>query len=312
MAFPHPSAVGNYGQFSATRVRGRLGGRQLLSECMQKSDECCAAAPGIKSVVSELDIFISSAVIALDRMNKLKNNAFVGHTGDFDNAINLAGSEVLESRKIDNTEPRKICFVYPEVTARSCWVHGLLISSMRKWRNCAFLLPVRRSHLQVQADFQFAVEDLEVFAQDNFSRCSRHVVSVVALLGLSIVFSVVMIPAPTSTPDDCLSSTSMRTDVLSIRGSSTCEVSLDICVCTDAAFNDDLMNVRCFYSFLPSCFPRVLYCGRSSWCSPIPCVVMDRRCGVSLPGSVLRDGYTHVMGLDVAASHWPAVEAATT
>ena len=156
------------------------------------------------------------------------------------------------------------------------------------------------------------MEDLEVFAQDNFSRCSRHVVSVVALLGLSIVFSVVMIPAPTSTPDDCLSSTSMRTDVLSIRGSSTCEVSLDICVCTDAAFNDDLMDDRCFYSFLPSCFPRVLYCGRSSWCSPIPCVVMDRRCGVSLPGSVLRDGYTHVMGLDVAASHWPAVEAATT
>ena len=141
--FPHPSAVGNYGQFSAARVRGRLGGRQHLSECTQKSDECCAAAPGIKSVVSELDIFISSAVIALDRMNKLKNNAFVGHTGHFDNAINLAGSEVLENRKIDNTEPRKICFVYPEVTARSCWVHGLLKSSMRKWRDCAVLHPVQ-------------------------------------------------------------------------------------------------------------------------------------------------------------------------
>ena len=105
-------AIRSSGQFSAARVRGRLGGRQHLSECMQKSDACCAAAPGIKSVVSELDIFISPAVIALDCMNKLKNNAFVGHTGDFDNAINLAGSEVLESRKIDNTEPRKICFVH--------------------------------------------------------------------------------------------------------------------------------------------------------------------------------------------------------
>ena len=77
--FPHPSAVGNYGQFSAARVRGRLGGRQHLSECTQKSDECYAAAPGIKSVVSELDIFVSSAGIALDRMNRLKNKAFVGH-----------------------------------------------------------------------------------------------------------------------------------------------------------------------------------------------------------------------------------------
>ena len=44
----------------------------------------------------------------------------------------------------------------------------------------------------------------------------------------------------------------------------------------------------------------VLYCGRSSWCSSIPCVVMDRRCGVSLRGSALRDAYTHVLGLRFA------------
>ena len=64
--------------------------------------------------------------------------------------------------------------------------------------------------------------------------------------------------------------------------------------------------------FLAQLLPTSSVLWRSSWCSPIPCVVMDRRCGVSLPGSVLRDGYTHVMSLDVAASHWPAVEAATT
>ena len=131
--------------FSSPFCSGKLWpGSADGSECTQKSDECCAAAPGIKSVESELDIFISSAGIALDRLNKMKNKAFVGHTGHFDNAINLAGSEVLESRKNDNTELRKICFVYPEVTARSCWVHGLLKSSMRKWRNCAVLHPVRR------------------------------------------------------------------------------------------------------------------------------------------------------------------------
>ena len=38
-----------------------------------------------------------------------------------------------------------------------------------------------------------------------------------------------------------------------------------------------------------------LYCGRSSWCSPIPCVVVDTRCGVLLPGSALREGNTHVL-----------------
>ena len=52
--------------------------------------------------------------------------------------------------------------------------------------------------------FQFAAEDLKVFAQDNFSRCLRSfswiemLVSEVALLGLSIVFSVVAMTAPMS------------------------------------------------------------------------------------------------------------------
>ena len=130
--FPHPSAVANYGQFSAARVRGRLGGRQHLSQCTQKSDECCATAPGIKSVVSELDIFVSSAGIALDRMNKLKNNAFVGYTGHFDNAINLAGSEGLEGMKIEDLTRLRRMFRLPRrprcdrvgLQERCCGVHG--------------------------------------------------------------------------------------------------------------------------------------------------------------------------------------------
>ena len=35
-------------------------------------------------------------------------------------------------------------------------------------------LPIPAPGTQAQGDFQFAVEDLKVFAQDNFSRCSRH------------------------------------------------------------------------------------------------------------------------------------------
>ena len=135
--FSHPSAVGNYCQFSAARVRGRLGGRQHLSECTQKSDECCAMAPGIKSVVSELDIFISSAGIALDHMNKLKNNAFVGYTGHFDNAINLVGSEGLEGMKIDDFTRLRRMFLLPRrprcdrvgLQERCCGAQG-------RWKNC--------------------------------------------------------------------------------------------------------------------------------------------------------------------------------
>ena len=78
----------NYSQISAARVHGPPGGRQHLSVSTQKRsavdsaipqhrpfDERCAAAPGIESLVSEIDIFISSAgnfdITTLVRMKKL-------------------------------------------------------------------------------------------------------------------------------------------------------------------------------------------------------------------------------------------------
>ena len=116
--FPHPSAVGNYGQFSAARVRGRPGGSQHLSECTQKSDECCAAAPGIVSVVSELDIFISSAgnfnIMTLVRTKKLKRTAFVGNTSHFENRIDLVAQKAWRAGKSTNTAPRKIFLSTPK------------------------------------------------------------------------------------------------------------------------------------------------------------------------------------------------------
>ena len=57
----------------------------------------------IETVLLEINILVSSTgnfkIIALDRMNKLKNNAFVGNTGHFDNEINLVGSEGLEGHE---------------------------------------------------------------------------------------------------------------------------------------------------------------------------------------------------------------------
>ena len=43
-------------------------------------------------------------------MNKLKNNAFVGNTGHFDNEINLAGSECLDGMLVDDFCFRRVSF----------------------------------------------------------------------------------------------------------------------------------------------------------------------------------------------------------
>ena len=115
--FPHPSAVGSCGQFSAARVCGWLGGRQHLYECV-------------------LCLSSTSAGIALDRMNKLKNNAFVGYTGHFDNAINLADSEGLEGLKIDDFTRLRRMFRLPRrpwcdrvgLQERFCCAHS-------RWKN---------------------------------------------------------------------------------------------------------------------------------------------------------------------------------
>ena len=65
----------------------------------------------IETVTSEFDISVSSTnnfnIIALDHMNKLKNTAFVGNTGHFDNEINLSGSKGLDGMKVDDIELQK-------------------------------------------------------------------------------------------------------------------------------------------------------------------------------------------------------------
>ena len=61
-------------------------------------------------------------IITLDHMKKLKNNAFVGNTGHFDNEIDLAGSEGLECMKSTTTSLRRsFSRRFPQVARQ--WIH---------------------------------------------------------------------------------------------------------------------------------------------------------------------------------------------
>ena len=62
----------------------------------------CKVTVAIDTVTSEIDSFISSFI--LDNIKKLKNSAFVGNTGHFDNEIDFAVSEGFGDMKLDNIE----------------------------------------------------------------------------------------------------------------------------------------------------------------------------------------------------------------
>ena len=60
-----------------------------------EGDRFCTLKAAIETVMSEIDIFVSSTghVNHLDPMKRLKNNAFVANTGHFDNEFEFASSE---------------------------------------------------------------------------------------------------------------------------------------------------------------------------------------------------------------------------
>ena len=96
----------------------------------------------VETTVSEIDIFVSpTSIITLDHMDKLKNNTLVGNTkvGHFDNEIDLAGSEGVESTKVGSIVLQKIVSHYPFATGCSCRLQArqnfVPKSSMRKWRH---------------------------------------------------------------------------------------------------------------------------------------------------------------------------------
>ena len=57
-------------------------------------------------VMSDIDIIVSSTgnfnFNTVDHVREMRNNAFVGNTGQVDNEFDLGGSEGLEGMKVDN------------------------------------------------------------------------------------------------------------------------------------------------------------------------------------------------------------------
>merc|ERR1712217_418309 len=108
-------------------MRG-AGARVLISEC----DPICALQAcmegfqvvTLESVVGEIDIFTTTTgnfkIITLEHMQKMKNNAIVGHIGHFDNEIQMDRLEGFPGIKIENIKPQVDRFVFPDG-------HGVII-----------------------------------------------------------------------------------------------------------------------------------------------------------------------------------------
>merc|ERR1711916_336977 len=108
---------GDVGKGCAFALRGS-GARVFIAEC----DPICALqacmegfqVAAIESVVSEIDIFVSSTgnfnIITLDHMSKMRDNAIVGNIGHFDNEIDMEG--LMKATKRINIKPQVDKFVY--------------------------------------------------------------------------------------------------------------------------------------------------------------------------------------------------------
>ena len=180
-----------------------------------------------ESVVSELDIFISSAgnfnIMTLVRTEKLKRTACVGNTSHFENESTWLLRSLGEQ---ENRQHRA-----SEDLFRPPRSHGAIVLGSRfaerfdeKDGEIAHSCTRYGAHVptQAQADFSVCSGGLEEgfrpkqffpLFETSFS-WFEMLVSEVALLGLSVVFSVVAMTAPTSAlsiaPTINLSSTSIR------------------------------------------------------------------------------------------------------
>jgi len=115
------AGYGDVGKGCAFAMRG-AGARCLITEI----DPICALQAcmegfqvvTLESVVSEIDIFVSSTgnfnIITVDHMKKMKNNAIVGNIGHFDNEIDMAGLEGFPGIKCENIKPQVDRFVFPD------------------------------------------------------------------------------------------------------------------------------------------------------------------------------------------------------
>ena len=79
----------------------------------------------IETVMSELDIFVSSTgIITSECMKKLKNNALIGHTSTFDKEIDLRAWKAPEwsVRFLELADPYSVKPVLFDDLAKSLWL----------------------------------------------------------------------------------------------------------------------------------------------------------------------------------------------
>merc|ERR1711937_233851 len=78
----------------------------------------------LESVVSEIDIFVSSTgnfnIFTVDHMKKMKNNAIVGNIGHFDNEIEMSELEGFPGIKVENIKPQVDRYAFPDG-------HGIIV-----------------------------------------------------------------------------------------------------------------------------------------------------------------------------------------
>merc|ERR1712066_299225 len=118
---------GDVGKGCAFAMRG-AGARVLVTEI----DPICALQAcmegfqvvTLESVVGEIDIFTTTtgnfAIITLEHMKKMKNNAIVGNIGHFDNEIEMDKLEKFPGIKVENIKPQVDRFVFPDG-------HGIIV-----------------------------------------------------------------------------------------------------------------------------------------------------------------------------------------
>merc|ERR1711908_72061 len=118
---------GDVGKGSAFAMRG-AGSRVIVAEI----DPICALqacmegfqVSTLESVVGEIDIFTTTtgnfAIITLEHMKKMKNNAIVGNIGHFDNEIEMDKLKKFPGIKVENIKPQVDRFVFPDG-------HGIIV-----------------------------------------------------------------------------------------------------------------------------------------------------------------------------------------
>ena len=119
-----PAARPRSGAKSAA-VAYRPSASLLLQPVREGSAPLQACMEGFEVAAMRLRSTGNLNIITVEHMKKMKNNAFVGNIGLFDNEFDMAEPEGLEGMKVDNIKPQVDHF-------DSCWLPGGFSCSFTK------------------------------------------------------------------------------------------------------------------------------------------------------------------------------------